>query len=229
LQNTYSTEPPVDPPTIANVKERDLVPAPVERHIFVAYPWSLYSDRTSYKRAYTSMQAALNVKFLFAEQRVTTGTVLEKIVEMIESAAFGIYDVSQWNANVTLEYGVAIGLGSKAFIAFNPDMTDLGDVPSDVRGYDRLQYRDLDSLSAAVEDLVVQELGTGVAGIDPLEADRRELMNLIRDNPDQTVRQLTELSGHRKDYVQLLIRRSSSQLASTGATRCTRYSLEDVR
>jgi hypothetical protein len=128
-----------------------------------------------------------------------------------------------------LEYGVAIGLGSKAFIAFNPDMTDLGDVPSDVRGYDRLQYRDLDSLSAAVEDLVVQELGTGVAGIDSLEADRRELMNLIRDNPDQTVRQLTELSGHRKDYVQLLIRRSSSQLASTGATRCTRYSLEDVR
>jgi hypothetical protein len=95
LHSTYSTEPPVNPSTIANFKERDLVPAPIERDIFVAYPWSLYPDRTSYKRAYTSMQAALNVKFLFAEQRVTTGTVLEKIVEMIESAAFGIYDVSQ--------------------------------------------------------------------------------------------------------------------------------------
>jgi hypothetical protein len=210
-------------------KKRYAVPAPTERHIFVAYPWSLYEDRVRYKRAYSSMQTALNVKFLFAEQRVTTGTVLEKIVEMIESAAFGIYDVSQWNANVTLEYGVAIGLGSKAFIAFNPDLTDLGDVPSDVKGYDRLQYRDLDSLSAAVEDLVVQELGTGAASIDPLEADRRELMNLVRDNPNQTVRQLTELSGQRKDYVQLLIRRSSSQLVSTGATRGTRYSLAPER
>jgi hypothetical protein len=134
------------------------VPVPPDRHIFFPYPWALYEDRALYKRAYTSMQSALNVKFVFAEQRVATGTVLEKIVEMIESAAFGIYDVSQWNAYVTLEYGVALGLGSKAFIAFNPDKTDVGDFPSDVKGYDRLQYQDLDRLSGAVEDLVVQEL-----------------------------------------------------------------------
>ena len=167
-----------------------------------------------------------NVKFVFAEQRVSTGTVLEKIVEMIESAAFALYDVSQWNANVTLEYGVALGLGSKAFIAFNPDKTDLGDVPSDVRGYDRLQYRDLDELSAAVEDVVVQELGTGGVSIDPLEVDRRDLVALITSNPNQTVRQLAALSGHRKDYVQLLLRRSASEVSSSGATRGTRYSVK---
>jgi hypothetical protein len=201
------------------------VAVPPDRHIFVAYPWSLYEDRTAYKRAYTKTERALNVKFVFAEQRVSTGTVLEKIVEMIESAALGIYDVSQWNANVTLEYGVAIGLGAKAFIAFNPDLTDLGDVPSDVRGYDRLQYRELDDLSAAVEDVIVQELGTGAAAVDPLEADRQDLIRLIRENPDQTVRQLAELSGHRKDYVQLLIRRSA-ELTSSGATRGTRYSVD---
>jgi hypothetical protein len=202
-----------------------LVPVPTGRHIFVAYPWALYEDRTAYKRAYTSMERALNVKFVFAEQRVSTGTVLEKIVEMIEDAAFGIYDVSQWNANVTLEYGIAIGLGSRAFIAFNPDKTDLGDVPADVRGYDRLQYRDLDDLSSAVEEVVVQELGTGGPAVDPLEADRRHLLGVIRENPGQTLRQLTELSGYKKDYVQLLIRRSASDLKSTGATRGTRYSL----
>jgi hypothetical protein len=200
--------------------------APPDRHIFVAYPWTLYEDRTAYKRAFTSMQTALNVKFVFAEQRVSTGTILEKIVEMIESAAFGIYDVSQWNANVTLEYGVALGLGSKAFIAFNPERTDLGDVPSDVRGYDRLQYRDLDELSAAVEDVVVQELGTGGTAIDALEVDRRELVALVASNPNQTVRQLAELSGYRKDYVQLLLRRSTSEVSSSGATRGTRYSIK---
>jgi hypothetical protein len=80
---------------------------------------------------------------------------------MIEAAAFGIYDVTSWNANVTLEYGIARGLGTKAFIAFNPDRTDVAEVPSDVRGYDRLQYAELDELSSAIEDLVVNDLGTG--------------------------------------------------------------------
>jgi hypothetical protein len=203
-----------------------LVPAPADRHIFVAYPWALYDDRTAYKRAYTSMERALNVKFVFAEQRVSTGTVLEKIVEMIETAAFGIYDVSKWNANVTLEYGVAIGLGSRAFIAFNPDKTDLGDVPADVRGYDRLQYRDLDDLSSAVEEVVVQELGTGGPAFDPLEADRQRLLAVIAKNPGQTLRQLTDLMGQKRDYVRLLIGRSAGDLETKGATRGTRYFLK---
>ncbi len=200
--------------------------APADRHIFVAYPWALYEDRTAYKRAYTSMQTALNVKFTFAEQRVSTGTVLNKIEEMIEGAAFGIYDVSGWNANVTLEYGYARGLGARAFIAFNPEKTDLADVPSDVKGYDRLQYTDLDGLSSAVEDLVVQELGTGTGQADPLEVERRELMSVIKANPGRTVTQLSDITGLRKDYIQLLLRRSRSQLTTTGATRATRYSIK---
>jgi hypothetical protein len=201
------------------------MPAPPDRHIFVAYPWDLYPDRVAYKRAYTASEKALNVKFDFAEQRVATGTVLEKIVEMIESAALGIYDVTGWNANVTLEYGVAVGLGTKRFIAFNPERTDVDDVPTDVRGYDRLQYKDLDELTSAVEDLVVQELGTGGDAIDPLESDRRALIQTIRDNPKETVRALTDLTGLRKDYVQLLLRRSKAELTVVGATRGTRYSI----
>lgn len=199
-----------------------------DRHIFVAYPWALYEDRAAYKRAYTSMERALNVRFIFAEQRVSTGTVLEKIVEMIETSAFGIYDVSSWNPNVTLEYGIAVGLGSRPFIAFNPEHTDLGDVPTDVRGYDRLQYSTLEELSDAVEDLVVQELGTGGTPVDPLEQDRKTLLALIQANPGKTVRNLADMSGFRKDYVQLLLRRSSGEVESSGATRGTRYSLRVV-
>lgn len=203
--------------------------APADRRVFVAYPWDLYPDRTAYKRAYTTSEKALNVKFDFAEQRVSSGTVLEKIVEMIESSALGIYDVTGWNANVTLEYGVAVGLGATRFIAFNPDRTTVDDVPTDVRGYDRLQYRDLDELSSAVEDLVVQELGTGgpTPAVDMLEIDRQSLLRTIGEHPNQTVRQLTDLTGLRKDYVQLLIRRSLGQLSVSGATRGTKYSLGD--
>jgi hypothetical protein len=119
---------------------------PTGRDIFVAYPWTLYSNRASYKKAYTSLEKGLVVKFRFAEEKISSGHVLDKIEEMIQETAFGIYDVSSWNPNVTLEYGISRGLGAKAFIAFNPEKTQRKDVPTDVRGYDRLQYTDFDEL-----------------------------------------------------------------------------------
>lgn len=130
-----------------------------ERQIFVAYPWTLYSNRANYKKAYTSLEKALSVRFVFAEERIADGHVLEKIATMIRDTAFGIYDVSGWNPNVTLEYGMARGMDASAFIAFNPEKTDVGDVPTDVRGYDRLQYTDFEELSDVVATLVTQQLG----------------------------------------------------------------------
>ena len=192
------------------------------RDVFVAYPWTLYSNREAYKRAYTKLQKPLAVRFVFAEERISSGHVLEKIAEMIEQAAFGIYDVSGWNPNVTLEYGMARGIGAVTFIAFNPEKTDIEDVPTDVRGFDRLQYTDFDGLSDAVATLVRQELGETPVS-DPLEADRRRLLNAIQGNAGMTARELAEYLGQRLDYVQLLIRRSGSDLETTGATRATRY------
>jgi len=192
------------------------------RDVFVAYPWKLYSNRAAYKRAYTKLQKALSVKFVFAEERISSGHVLEKIAEMIEQTAFGIYDVSGWNPNVTLEYGMARGIGALTFIAFNPEKTDIEDVPTDVRGFDRLQYTDFDELSDAVATLVRQELGKTPVS-DPLEADRKRLLKAVKSSPGKTARELAEQLGERLDYVQLLIRRSGSDLETTGATRGVRY------
>jgi len=194
----------------------------ITRSIFIAYPWNLYKDRDAYKSKYTDLERALNVKFLFAEERVSTGHILDKIVEMIDQTVFGIYDVSSWNANVTLEYGIGRGSGSKAFIAFNPKRTDLGDVPSDVRGYDRLQYRTLDELGDKVATLVTQELGTH-ATPDPLETDRQKVLRQIKDTPGRTARQLSTMMDFRLDYLQLLLRRSGSEVRTTGATRGVKY------
>lgn len=192
------------------------------RDVFIAYPWNLYSNRTAYKRAYTKLQKALSVKFIFAEERISSGHVLEKIAEMIEQTAFGIYDVSGWNPNVTLEYGIARGIGALSFIAFNPEKTTIEDVPTDVRGFDRLQYADFDELSDAVATLVRQELGE-IPVSDPLEADRQRLLNAVKSSPGKTARELGEQLGQRLDYIQLLIRRSGSDLETRGATRATRY------
>jgi len=196
---------------------------PDDRRVFVAYPWNLYDDRGAYKEAYTKLEKALAIKFVFAEERVSTGHVLEKIIDMINDAAFGIYDVSAWNANVTLEYGVARGLNAKAYIAFNPDKTDVGDVPSDVKGYDRLQYTTLAELSKNVSQLVAQELGAGVPVADPLEGLGNQLIAQIRKTPGSTVNQLATALELRVDLVKLLLMRTTSQWTTSGATRGTKY------
>jgi hypothetical protein len=198
-------------------------PDPQNRQIFVAYPWKLYSNRANYKKAYTKLEKALSVKFVFAEERLADKHMLDKIEEMIGSSAFGIYDVSQWNPNVSLEYGLARGLKARAFIAFNPDKTDLSDVPTDVRGYDRLQYTDLEELSGNVASLIAQELGPTAPVPDPLEADRKRLVEVIRSRPGQTAADLTAEFPAGIDYVQLLIRRSTVELETRGQTRAMKY------
>jgi hypothetical protein len=132
---------------------------PTPRAVFVAYPWSAYPNREAYKAAYTSLEIELSVKFVFAESRLSVRHVLEKIDEMIDSTAFGIYDLTGWNPNVALEYGIARGRSRPAYIAFNPTIGNSTDVPADVRGYDRIQYADFSQLTSEVRRLVVQNLG----------------------------------------------------------------------
>jgi hypothetical protein len=193
------------------------------RRVFVAYPWKVYPNPGNYKKAFTDLEKPLAVTFVFAEQRISTGTILEKIIEMIRESAFGIYDVTAWNPNVTLEYGIARGLGVPAFIAFNPEKTDMGDVPTDVRGYDRLQYGDFTELSEKVATLVGQQLGTAPRQEDPIQSDRRRLLAVVNDNPGKMVGELADLTDFSVDYVQLLLRRSTNELRTTGKTKGQRY------
>jgi hypothetical protein len=199
------------------------------RDIFVAYPWNLYSSRAAYKKAYTSLEKGLTVRFVFAEERISSGHVIEKIESMIRETAFGIYDVSGWNPNVTLEYGIARGMRAKSFIAFNPDKTVVGDVPTDVRGYDRLQYTSFEELSDRVAELVAQELGTGPLAEDPLESDRTRLLEIVGQSPGKRADELADAMRTSLDYVQLLLRRSKDDLETTGATRGTRYFPKEVK
>lgn len=144
-----ATEPP----------EPSLVPPAAKRSIFVAYPWSAYEDRAGYKAAFTSLESDLGVQFVFAESQLSERHVLDKIEEMIKGTSFGIYDLTRWNPNVSLEYGYARGIGQQAFIAFNPTVGESTDVPADIRGYDRVQYENFADLSSEVRRLVLQQFG----------------------------------------------------------------------
>jgi len=114
-------------------------PTKNSRQIFVAYSYRLY-PKADYRKVYKELSEAFNVEFVFADEKITSLHILQKIANYIRSSRFGIYDISGWNANVTLELGLAFGLNEKAFIAIDPAKTDISEVPSDLRGIDRIQY-----------------------------------------------------------------------------------------
>jgi hypothetical protein len=89
-----------------------------------------------------------------------------------------------------------------------------------------LQYRDLGELQRAVEDLVVQVLGTGTQAPDPMEEERQRVLRAIGEHPRSTARQLAEQTGMKLDLVQLLLRRSGADVTVTGQTRGTKYTLK---
>lgn len=127
------------------------------RQVFVAYPYMVY-DKIDYRRPFNDVGKAFDVQFVFADQKITILHILQKIADYIRSSRLGIYDISGWNANVTLELGLAYGMGEKAYVITNPKQHVAGEVPSDLRGLDRLQYTSFSELQGALEQILNQEL-----------------------------------------------------------------------
>jgi hypothetical protein len=132
------------------------LPSVNPRQVFVAYPYAI--PKEDYRRPFEAVAKAFNVKFVYADEKISDLHILEKIRGYILNSAFGIYDISGWNPNVALELGLAFGLGRRAYIAFDPSKTDVTEVPSDLRGMDRLQYGSFAQLEERIEQLISQEL-----------------------------------------------------------------------
>src|SRR6266849_2158988 len=131
-------------------------PARKPRQIFVAYSYKLY-PKADYRKVYQELQKAFQVEFVFADEKITNLHILQKIANYIRSSRFGIYDISGWNPNVSLELGLAFGLNEKAYIAIDPSKTPIDEVPSDLRGIDRIQYGSYTELQGGLERLLAQE------------------------------------------------------------------------
>jgi hypothetical protein len=63
---------------------------------------------------------------------------LSILTTYIKAVDFCLFDLSLWNANVSLELGLAEGLGKDYYILVNSKQSK--DVPSDVRGLQRIEY-----------------------------------------------------------------------------------------
>ena len=126
------------------------------RQVFVAYPYGVF-DRADYRAVFTGLGRAYDVKFIFADERITNLQVVEKIRVGIQQSDFSLFDVSTWNANVAFELGMAYEMdGVDWYICFNPEKNGRDEVPSNIRGIDRLEYRNFSELRGKLAVLMEQ-------------------------------------------------------------------------
>jgi hypothetical protein len=128
------------------------------RQVFVGYAYRLY-PKAEYRKIFKRAGEAYDVRFVFADEQMTNMHVMKKIEGYIRSSDFSIFDISGWNPNVTLELGYAMALGSEWYIAFNPSRTEV-EVPSDLKGLDRIQYSSFSELGRGLRVVLEQRYPT---------------------------------------------------------------------
>jgi hypothetical protein len=204
------------------------VPQPREnltKQIFVAYAYNLY-DQRDYRKVYSSLEKAFGVKFIFADEKITNMHILQKIISYIRGSDFSLFDISSWNPNVTLELGIALATSDDWYISFNPDRTDIREVPSDIRGLDRIQYASFSELEDKLSVLLDQwyPRSTRLSVDDYFETAQRDVLELLQKQPGLRVTEVADILGMNKRMVQVVVSPLvGEKLRMEGKTRGAKY------
>ena len=204
-------------------------PARKARQIFVAYSYKLY-PKADYRRVFQEMAKAFQVEFVFADEKLTSLHILQKIANYIRESRFGIYDISGWNPNVTLELGLAFGLSEKAFIAIDPAKTGIDEVPSDLRGMDRIQYSSYAELQSGLERLLAQEFPFQPTHDveNQLTQLRGQAVKLVAESEGLKIPDIAVLLGVSVDIAKLVVKPLvGEKLRIEGVKRGAKYYLID--
>jgi hypothetical protein len=128
------------------------------KQIFVAYSYGLYQG-PDFRQVFERVARRTGSEFVFADTRFTSEHILDKITRMIHEADFSLFDISDWNPNVTLELGVAKESGKPWYILIDPSKSTgaIHEAPSDLRGFDRVQYGSFDELERGLVRLLTQK------------------------------------------------------------------------
>lgn len=99
------------------------------------------------KKAFEKPRACLErlpIEFVYADSSIRTQQVMERRRRKISRTDFSLFDITGWNANVTLEVGMAEGLNKDYYILFRPGKGSKSEPPADLKGLQRFQYMKLD-------------------------------------------------------------------------------------
>lgn len=209
-------------------------PQPSVSSIFVAYPYTF--SEADYRGAFKEVSDDFDVQFVFADERITNVHILEKITEMIREAEFSLFDITTWNPNVALELGIVVGAELDYYILFNPSV-EQGDVPADLGGIDRIQYRDYAELKAGLRRLMTQQFGSpepeprepaGKEIVEGLNALRGRIPEVVASEPGLQIGGIASALGVQVDMAQVLVKPLIGQhLVTRGIKRGTKYYLPE--
>lgn len=104
--------------------------------VFVACP---YTPEATF-RGFRDALRRVPLEFHYADSAIRTAHVLERIRRGIVRCDYSMFDITDWNANVTLELGLAEGLNKDYYILFKPGRGRKAEAPSDIKGLQRIQY-----------------------------------------------------------------------------------------
>ena len=110
------------------------------------------------------------VQLVYADTARYHGALFPKIAQLIDSSMFCIFDVSEQNTNVFLEFGYAMGRGKLCVPIIRSGAT----VPSDIAGLERLVYSSYKELS--------QEISSKIQGIIHSSLQQKGQMKLFAHN-----------------------------------------------
>jgi hypothetical protein len=107
--------------------------------VFVGCPYARPFDFPTFR----STLARLPLAWYYADTGLKSKHLLSILTTYIQAVDYCIFDLSLWNPNVSLELGLAEGLGKDYYILVNHKQSK--DVPSDIKGIQRIEYSSIES------------------------------------------------------------------------------------
>jgi hypothetical protein len=203
-------------------------PAEIRKQVFVAYSYRLY-PKADYRRIYKDLEKRYDVTFIFADEKITNMHIMKKIETFIRGSDFSIFDISQWNPNVTLELGFAMAVSEQWYIALDPSKTDTKEVPSDLRGLDRIEYASYEELGNKLSILLDQRYPLRkTGGIEEfLDEKRTQARGVLKAHPGFTMTALAQVLEVEVPIAQLALKPllEAGELETRGVRKGTQYFL----
>lgn len=106
--------------------------------VFVGCPYRAPFPFLAFQRTLNKLPFA----WYYADTHLKTRQLLSILTTYVKTVDFCIFDLSTWNPNVSLELGLAEGLEAEYYILVNRKQTK--DVPSDIKGLQRIEYSSVD-------------------------------------------------------------------------------------
>jgi hypothetical protein len=120
-----------------------------------------------------------------------------------------------------------MALGDQWYIALDPSKTEVKEVPSDLRGLDRIEYSSYSELGEKIQTVMAQRYPRRPTGtIDTYLAEqRKQVVGLLRSDPGLTVTSIAQVLGVDVEVAQLIVRPLIEEevLRTEGMKKATKY------